>query len=146
MLTPGQARDLVEHFGGQRPAARAIGVASTTLRYWLDPEPHRARVDAFRVERIADPEWAERRRAQHRARERDRRATDPAWVERRRAANREWRRRKYASDPAWVHRERERVGRHYDALTGPQYNLRLLRSRRAKALQRRDLRLANRED
>jgi hypothetical protein len=38
MLRPEQAQDLVDHFGGKAQAARAIGVARGTLRYWLDPE------------------------------------------------------------------------------------------------------------
>lgn len=45
MLTPAQARDLIDHFGGQRAAARAVGVHHSTVRYWTDPdfaERHRA--------------------------------------------------------------------------------------------------------
>lgn len=44
MLPADQARDLVEHFGGVRPAARGIGVPRTTLRYWLDPQPTMTRM------------------------------------------------------------------------------------------------------
>jgi len=43
VLTPAQTRDLVEHFGSQLAASKAIGVSHPTIAYWLDPEPKRAR-------------------------------------------------------------------------------------------------------
>ncbi|MGZ6587119.1 MAG: hypothetical protein ACXVHX_22750 [Solirubrobacteraceae bacterium] len=46
MLTPEQARDLAEHFGGNRAAARAIGAHESTVRYWLNPEPKREQARA----------------------------------------------------------------------------------------------------
>lgn len=43
MMTPAKARELVaEHGGGIRATARAIGVSHSTIRYWLNPVPHRA--------------------------------------------------------------------------------------------------------
>lgn len=53
MLTPGQARDLVAHFGSQKGAARAIGVAPNTFLYWLDPETTKRRMARLYA---ADPE------------------------------------------------------------------------------------------
>lgn len=53
MLTPEQVADLIDHFGGQKPAARALGIPASTLRYWLDPETTRARM---RRGYQADPE------------------------------------------------------------------------------------------
>jgi hypothetical protein len=41
MLTPEQARDLVEHFGSKSAAARAIGVPRQTFLRWCDPEASR---------------------------------------------------------------------------------------------------------
>jgi hypothetical protein len=43
-LTPEQARDLVDHFGGQRATTRATGIPRTTLQSWLDPETARDRM------------------------------------------------------------------------------------------------------
>ena len=43
MLTPEQTQDLVDHFGGLRPASRAVGIHNTTLWYWLNPERKRKR-------------------------------------------------------------------------------------------------------
>lgn len=42
--TPEQVRELVEHFGGQRRAGEAAGVARTTIQYWLNPAPTMARM------------------------------------------------------------------------------------------------------
>lgn len=47
MLTPEQTRDLVKHFGGQRAAARAIGVSQSTVWLWLNPEVVRERRVAY---------------------------------------------------------------------------------------------------
>lgn len=53
MLTPEQAQDLVDHFGSQKGAARAIGVAPNTFVYWLDPETTKRRMARLYA---ADPE------------------------------------------------------------------------------------------
>ena len=65
MLTPDQARDLVDHFGGVRAAGRGIGVDNTTVLYWLDPERKRAKE---RDRYHANPEpRLERQRARYEA-------------------------------------------------------------------------------
>lgn len=76
MLTPEQARDLVDWAGSQRGAAAAIGVVHSTIQRWLDPEVaerHRERNRTLHRERYADPERRERRRRSLRAVNRRRR-------------------------------------------------------------------------
>ncbi len=55
-------------------------------------------------------------------------------IERRREQDAEHKRTKYATDPEWAQRQRDR---NYWNLSGFDYNLKLLRSRRSRALQRR---------
>jgi hypothetical protein len=118
-ITPEQAQDLVEHFGGQCAAARAVGAHQATIKYWLDGEHARSRMHVANM----TPEIVERRRRYDRERKRKRR-TDPDLRERERARGRD----------------------HYYGLSGQAYGALLLRHRRNKALKRRELRLANRED
>lgn len=53
MLSPEEARQLVERKGNISAAARAIGVPRSTFQYWLDPEVDRER---HRRRYHADPE------------------------------------------------------------------------------------------
>lgn len=59
MLTPEQARDLVDHFGGIRPAARATGVPRSTLYRSLRSK--RARAADLRYWHRADGGYIKRR-------------------------------------------------------------------------------------
>lgn len=56
MLAVEQARDLVDHFGSRRAVARAVGADESTVRYWLNPEPKRARVNG-RYDRLSGYEY-----------------------------------------------------------------------------------------
>jgi hypothetical protein len=56
-----QAKDLADHFGGQRAAARALGIPQSTLWGWLHPERKRERDRERKRERYAtDAEYRER--------------------------------------------------------------------------------------
>lgn len=48
MLTPDEARALIEQHGSIAAAARVVGVAHSTFSYWLDPEPTRRRMRRLR--------------------------------------------------------------------------------------------------
>lgn len=52
-LTQEQAADLVEWAGSKNAAAAVAGVPRSTFRYWVNPEPDRARMSRNYV---ADPE------------------------------------------------------------------------------------------
>lgn len=70
LLTPEQARELVDYFGSQRAAARATGIAQSTLSRCLHPEDRerRYRLDrAYQRERYhTDPDYRERKLASNR--------------------------------------------------------------------------------
>lgn len=118
MLEPDEAQKLVEQHGSIAAAARYLGVSSSTFGYWLDPDRYRQQKRKYR-ECAANRERERQQKREHywanpeRARQLDRA---------RRAANPERRRQQ----------KRER----YAALSGPEYNLLLLKNRRHKALAR----------
>lgn len=81
MLSPEQARDLVEHFGAKKAAAQVVGVDESTVRHWLDPERRRAAMRAH-YERLSGPDYnrllLRHRRTQALTRRRKRLATEEA--------------------------------------------------------------------
>lgn len=68
-LTPDQARQLIEWAGGQRAAAREVGVAQSTVAYWLKPRPWTEEQNEKRRDRYRnDPTYRERKLTRNRDR------------------------------------------------------------------------------
>lgn len=78
MLSPEEARQLVEREGNISAAARSIGAPRSSFKYWLDPEAvrehHRRRYHAD-----PEPKKQERRRYYAENREREREAQRRYW-------------------------------------------------------------------
>lgn len=89
-LTKEQAQDLVNHFGGKRPAARVLGIDRSMINYWLNPEKECARRGERHKERYwSDVEYRKRHLSKNRESYKKRMA-NPEYRERKNAHTREY--------------------------------------------------------
>jgi hypothetical protein len=126
-MTPDEAKALVQQYGSQVAAADAIGVPRSTFQFWMHPE----RTLQLKRERRAKNPEKERARARE-------------WKRKNAPKRREWERRYRAENERAGEKHRQDSRERYWAMSGIEYNRRLLRQRRQSALKRMAKRNAER--